>query len=177
MKKIILLAAVLLSMSSCLKKATTVNFTTELSVTSDEITVNEGYERSPAAGDFSVEFTLDMDNPQVHDYLDKLKDLDLENVRLRFQGLSGLQNNQVPTHLRITFDDQITIDLDNFVWANVAGGQEYPLTQTDQIERLAQLLLQKRAVNVRIQGQIPDSAPYHFFITLAATAHITAGLL
>jgi len=178
MKKIFLLFITLWSLTSCSKDLLDVEFTTHLSQTSEEITVNNIGSRNAIGGTFTTEFTLDLSNNQdVEPYLNKIKEINLQDLSLSFQGLENLSENQIATRLEITFDNQISIDIDNFIFSNVANGQEYILTQTTQINEVAQLLLQNKKLNIKIEGNIPDTAIYHFFITLNATANITANPL
>jgi len=162
---------------SCNKKVTEVEFSTGLSVTSDEISVNDTASRAISSGDFIAEFTLDLENDETREYLDKIENIDLENVRLSFQGLAGLAGNQTPTHLKISFDNEVIFEWNNFIWDNVAGGEEFLITQTDKIREVADILQHRKKVNIKVEGQIPDTDTYHFFITLMAQANITAKAL
>ena len=177
MKKLFLLAIILLLNVSCSKEDTEVNFSTNISQTSDEIIVNDTSLRLANNGDFITEFIVDLDNEDTHDYLSKLEDLNLENVRLKFQGLTGLDGNQTPTNLKITFNNQVEINLNNFVYDNVANGQEFRLTETQKIKEAARLLLSNKHLSIKIEGHIPDAATYNFFITFLAKANITAQAL
>ena len=179
MKKLTLLLLTLtLSFMSCSKDATDVEFTTNLSTTSGEITVNDNTLRTPANdGTFETEFIIDLENEDTREYLDRLKDLELEDVKLTFQGLSGLAGNMTPTHLKISINNQVEINLNDFVYDRVAGGQEFAVNQSQLINEMAEILLNNKKVSVKIEGQIPDTATYHFYITIMAKARITAQAL
>ncbi len=176
MKNFILLSLLVLTFASCSKDVLDVEFSTTLSQTSDEISVNETASRV-AGGSFSTEFVLDLSNQDTQPYLNKIKEITLQDVVLTFQGLEALAGNQTATNLTITFDDQIVIELNDFVFGNVAAGQDFILNESAKINEAAGLLLQNKKLNVKVEGVIPDSAVYHFFITLNTTAKITANPL
>ena len=175
MKKLILFF-ILISFSSCKKSLGDVDFTTNLSKTSDEIVVNKTKQQN-VLGVYETEFVLDLSNSDTKEYLNKLKNLDLKEVGLSFQGLSGLINNRNVTTLSISFDDQVVIVLNNFVYSQVANGNVFNLTQTQKLNEVAQILLNKKKVKIKIVGNIPDPAEYHFFIKFMAKADITANVL
>ena len=175
MKKLILLL-ILISFSSCKKSLGDVDFTTNLSKTSDEIVVNKTKQQG-VTGVYETEFVLDLSNSDTKEYLNKLKNLDLKEVGLSFQGLSGLINNRNITTLSISFDDQVVIVLNNFVYSQVANGNVFNLTQTQKLNEVAQILLNKKKVKIKIVGNIPDPTEYHFFIKFMAKADITANVL
>ncbi len=178
MKKLpLLLFAMIIALTSCSKDATDVDFSTDLSKTSDEIVVNDTPVRVVGNGDFSTQFILSLENDDTRAYLDKLKDLSLKDVRLKFQGISALSGNQTPTQLKITFNNRVEIILNDFVYDRVADGQEFALNQTQQINEMAQILLNNKQVTIKIEGHIPDVNTYRFFIKFLAKANITASTL
>ena len=177
MKKLnVLFVLIMLTALSC-EKATEIDFSTNLSATSDQITVNNAPMRGMVAGQYETTFVLNLDNNDTHKYLDNIKDIDLSEVSLIFQGLSGLAGNQTPTHLKLTFNNQITIEYTDFVYDHVANGQKFQINQSQEIREIAQLLLDRKQLTIKLEGNIPDSATYNFFIKFMAKAKITANAL
>ncbi len=175
MKKIFLLL-VIFHLTSCEKKIGEIDFTTNLSKTSDEIIVNNSPQRN-LAGNFETSFVLDLSNENTKDYLNKLKDLDFEEVFLSFEGLNALSGNRTSTRLSIDFNHQVQIVVGDFKYDEVANGQKFRLEQTQALEEVAQILLNNKQVRITIKGNIPDTAVYHFYIKFLGKAHITAGIL
>ncbi len=176
MKRISLLLVFLMTIMSC-EKATEVDFSTSLSATSDQISVNNVPMRGMVAGQYETTFVLNLDNNDTHKYLDNIKNLDLNEVSLVFQGLSGLAGNQTPTHLKLTFNNQINLEYTDFVYDHVASGQKFQINQSQKIREIAQLLLDRKQLTIKLEGNIPDSATYNFFIKFMAKAKITANAL
>ncbi len=176
MKRISLLLVFLMTIMSC-EKATEVDFSTSLSATSDQISVNNVPMRGMVAGQYETTFVLNLDNNDTHKYLDNIKNLDLNEVSLVFQGLSGLAGNQTPTHLKLTFNNQINLEYTDFIYDHVASGQKFQINQSQKIREIAQLLLDRKQLTIKLEGNIPDSATYNFFIKFMAKAKITANAL
>jgi len=177
MKKVLLLVTlVAVSLSSCKKDLTEVTFSTNLSKTSDQIVVNAPTSKATASN-FNTTFVLDLDNADTHNYLDQIKDVDLDDVRITFQGLAGLAGNQVPTNFTITINNQITFDFPNFTYDSVAQGDPIMITDNAKIQRVANLLKTAKKITIKIESYIPDTNMYEFNIKFMAKAKITANAL
>jgi len=177
MKKVLLLVTlVAVSLTSCKKDLTEVTFSTDLSKTSDQIVVNAPTSRA-VASNFDTTFVLDLDNADTHDYLDQIEDIDLDDVQMIFQGLSGLAGNQVPTNLRITINNQITFDFPNFTYDSVAQGDPIMITDNAKIQQVADLLKTAKKITIKVESYIPDTNMYQFNIKFMAKANITANAL
>jgi hypothetical protein len=182
MKKLFLFAlAISLTFTSCKKDALDVNFTTNISATSPQIDVNtapiNGASRMSSSATFSQSFVVDLSNPDTQDYLNKLKEISLSDVRLQFSGLSDLVSNNVDTDLTVTIDNQITFHYGNFKYSQVANGQDFDLVDSQKNAEIAEILLNRKKITVKIDGTIPDTATYHFFIKFLAKANIKAEAL
>jgi len=176
MKKLSLLLIIVLTTISC-DKLTEVDFDTSLSATSDNVTVNSVASKAVVAGYFETTFVLDLDNADTHDYLDNIKNLDLNEVAISFQGLSALAGNTTQTNLTLIFNNQVTLQFSDFVYADVANGEKYLIKDAQKVSEIAQLLLDSKQLTLTVQGSIPDSAIYNFYIKLTAEATITANVL
>jgi len=177
MKKVLLLVTlVAVSLTSCDKDLTEVTFSTDLSKTSDQIVVNAPTNRA-VASNFNTTFVLDLNNADTHDYLDKIEDIDLEDVRMIFQGLSSLSGNTTPTVLKITINNDIIFEFNDFKYSDIANGQEFFIDDTQKINRAADLLKTAKKLTIKIEGNIPDTNMYQFFIKFMAKANITANAL
>jgi len=176
MKKVaLLLVLAIITLTSCEKDATDVTFSTNLSKSSDQIDVNAPTLKS--SDGFNTTFVVDLSNPDTQDYLDKIKDIDLENVRLTFQGLAGLAGNTTPTTLKITVNNQVTLIFNNFVYDQVANGQDFVIDNAQKVSEMADLLQSTKKLTIKIEGNIPDTAMYQFYIKFMAKANITASAL
>ncbi len=170
-----------LTFTACKKDMLDVNFTTNISATSSQIDVNDAPINSafkmsaPVA--FSQSFEVDLSNSDTQDYLNQLKELSLSDVRLQFSGLSGLASNNTDTDLTITINDQVTFHYTDFKYSRVAGGQDFDLVDNRKIAEVAELLFNRKKITVKVDGFIPDSATYHFFIKFLAKAKIKAEAL
>jgi len=177
MKKFSLLLLFLtLVFSSCKKDATEVNFTTNISATSDDIVVNETSMKTNS-NHYDVEFEVNLENEDTQEYLDKIKDIDIQELNLIFNGLEDLAGNQTPTNLKITIDNNIVFEYNGFKYDLVASGEKFQIENTDKIKEVAELLQNKKKVTVRIEGVIPDMNFHQFTITVDALAKITADVL
>ncbi len=177
MKKFSLLVLSMLFLSAC-DKVTDVDFSTSISKKSDAIVVNDPNRSvNNNTGVYETEFVIDLDNPDTHDYLDRINDIDLSGVRLIFEGLSSLSGNQTPTALKITINNQLVFEYNNFTYNNVANGQDFMIEDASKINELAQMLQSQNRLTVKIEGLIPDTAMYQFYITFKANANITASAL
>jgi len=177
MKKFSLLLLFLtLVLSSCDKDATEVNFTTNISATSDDIAVNETSMKTNS-NHYDVEFEVNLENEDTQEYLDKIKDIDIQELNLIFNGLEDLAGNQTPTNLKITIDNNIVFEYNGFKYDLVASGEKFQIENTDKIKEVAELLQNKKKVTVRIEGVIPDMNFHQFTITVDALAKITADVL
>jgi len=177
MKKVLLLVTlVAVSLTSCKKDLTEVTFSTNLSKTSDQIVVNAPTSRA-VASNFSTTFVLDLDNADTHDYLDQIEDIDLDDVQMIFQGLSGLAGNQVPTNLTVTINNQITFEFPNFTYDSVAQGDPIMITDNAKIQQVANLLKTAKKITIKVESSIPDTNMYQFNIKFMAKAKITANAL
>jgi len=179
MKKLFLLVlAISLTFTACKKDALDVNFTTTLSATSPQIDVNAtpiiGAARLTSPTPYSQTFEVDLSNPDTQDYLNKLKEISLSDVRLQFSGLSDLASNVTDTDLTVTIDNQVTFHYTNFKYSEVANGQDFNLVDNQKIATIAEILLNRKKITVKIDGFIPDTATYHFFIKFLAKAKIKA---
>ena len=176
MKKVVLLLLLtVITLTSCKKDATDVTFSTNLSKTSDQIDVNSPTMKASSA--FNETFIVDLSNADTQDYIDRIKDIDLENVRISFQGLAGLAGNTTSTILRITVNDQITLTFNNFVYDNVANGQDFVIDDAQKVNEMADLLKSAKKLTIKVEGNIPDTAMYQFYINFMAKANITASAL
>jgi len=182
MKKLFLLVlAISLTFTACKKDALDVNFTTNLSATSSQIDVNNApinhaYKMSAPVA-YSESFEVDLSNPDTQDYLNKLKEISLSDVRLQFSGLSDLASNVTDTELTVTIDNQVTFHYTNFKYSEVANGQDFDLVDNQKIAEVAEILFSRKKITVKIDGFIPDTATYHFFIKFLAKAKIKAEAL
>ncbi len=174
-KASLILLFIALGLTSCKKDALDVSFNSNLSATSDEVVVNDG--TRVATSPYSTTYELDLKNTDTQDYLDRLKDVSLSDVKFYFNGLAALAGNQVPTNLSITINNQITFEFANFTYDGVAQGDPIMITDTAKIKQVAELLLQNKKVTIDVNGAIPDTAAHHFFIKMMAKAHITAKAL
>ena len=176
MKKVaLLLVLAVITLSSCKKDAADVTFSTNLSKTSDQIDVNAPTMKAVSA--FNETFIVDLSNADTQDYINKIKDVDLENVRIAFQGLAGLAGNNTPTTLKITVNNQIVLMYNNFVYDRVANGQDFVIDDTQKINQMAALLQSAKKLTIKVEGNIPDTAMYQFYIKFMAKANITASAL
>jgi len=175
-KVLLLVTLVAVSLTSCDKDLTEVTFSTNLSKTSDQIVVNAPTNKA-LDSNFNTTFVLDLDNADTHDYLDKIKDIDLKNVRMTFQGLSGLSGNTTPTVLKITINNEIIFEFNDFKYSDIADGEEFVIDDTQKINRAADLLKSAKKLTIKIEGNIPDTNMYQFFIKFMAKADITANAL
>ena len=178
MKKLFLFTLIIgLTFTACKKDALDANFTTNISATSPQIDVNATtnvFAKMTNVGTYSQSFEVSLKNADTQDYLNKLKDLDLSNVKLQFSGLSGLASNATDTDLTVTIDNQITFHYTDFKYSEVANGQDFSLVDNQKIAEIASLLLNHKKITVKVEGTIPDSATYHFFIKFLAKAKVTA---
>ncbi len=176
-KTVLLFVFTVLSLTACKKEALDVTFSTDLSATSDQIVVNETVRSAMSGPDYLIDFDLDLDNSDTHDYLDKLKSIDLSNVKLTFDGLSGLAGNTTVVDLTITVDNDIVITIPNFSYDLVAQGDPIMITDTQKIQQIADKLLSQKKVNIKISSRVPTTDPQHFYISFKAKANIKAGAL
>ena len=176
-KTVLLFVFTVLSLTACKKDALDVTFSTDLSATSDQIVVNEPARTTMSGPDYEVSFDLDLDNSDTHEYLEKLKSIDLSNVRLYFNGLSGLAGNNTVVDFTITVDNDIVITIQNFSYDLVAQGDPIMITDTQKIEQIADKLLSKKKVNIKISSRVPTNDTQHFNISFKTKANIKAGAL
>ena len=176
-KTVLLLLFVFISLSSCKKKDLDVNFSTNLSSTSEQIEVNTTTRNVMTGSPFDTSFVLNLDNSDTHEYLDQLKSIDLSNVNLTFDGLAGLAGNTTVVDLTITFDNDIVINIPNFSFDQVAQGDPIMITDTQKIQQAADRLLNNKKVNITVTGTIPSNDAFQFYITVSAKANIKAGAL
>ncbi len=177
MKKVaLLLVLTMISFTSCKKDAADVEFSTNLSKTSDQIDVNSPTLKS-ATSAYNETFIVNLENPDTQDYINKIKDIDLENVRITFQGLAGLAGNTTPTLLKLTINNQVVLEYNNFVYDRVANGQDFVIDDTQKVDQMADLLKTAKKLTIKVEGNIPDAAMYQFYIKFMAKANITASAL
>ena len=176
-KTLLLLLLTFTGLTSCKKDALDVNFSTDLSATSDEIVVNETQRNVMTGQDYSTTFVLDMDNSDTHDYLDQLKSLNLSNVNISFEGLENLAGNNTVVDLTITIDNDIIITIPDFNYDMVAQGEPFAITNMQKIEQIADRLLANKKINIIVSGSIPSGDTFHFYITFSAKADIKASAL
>jgi len=181
MKKFILLSLLIVTISSCDKDLLDVSFSSNLSQTSEPIIINSPSINSPSVKNplqaYETTFVVDLENPDTKDYLNKIKDIDLENVRIAFQGLDGLAGNTTPTVLKITVNNQLVLEFNDFKYSDVANGQEFAIEDTQKIKEMASLLFSTKKLTIKVEGNIPDTAMYQFYIKFMAKANITASAL
>lgn len=177
MKKVsLIILFIALGLSSCNKKEFTeealqFNFNTNLSTTSDEIIVNDP---NAPNSTYNTSFILDMNNSDAHQYINRLKDVELSEITFHFHDLYALAGNQTATNLSFTINNQITFDFPNFTYDSVAQGNPVIITDTSKNQQIATLLLQNKQITIEVNGTISDTSPHHFFITIEAKAKITA---
>lgn len=177
MKKVaLLLVLTMIGFTSCKKDAADVEFSTNLSKTSDQIDVNSPTLKM-ATSAYNETFVVDLENAETRDYINKIKDVDLENVRIAFQGLAGLAGNTTPTVLRLTINNQVVLEYNNFVYDRVANGQDFVIDDTQKVDQMANLLQTAKKLTIKVEGNIPDTAMYQFYIKFMAKANITASAL
>ena len=179
MKKAVLLLFVLsiFSLTSCKKDALDVSFNTNLSATSEQIDVNETVRNTMSGPDYNITFVLDLDNSETHDYLDKLKSIELSDVKLFFDGLAGLAGNTTVVDITITIDNDIVITIPNFSYDLVAQGDPIMISDMQKIKLIADKLLNRKKVNINISSSVPTTDPQHFHISFKAKAKIKAEAL
>ncbi len=165
-----------LALSSCKKDLVDAKFSSQLSETSDEIVVNSGTFKG-VSGNYVTEFDLDLSNPDTQDYLDRLKEIELSDVKLQFQGLSALNQDDTATDLIITIDNAVVFNFNHFKYMDVASGQDFILDDTQKTKQIADYLLSNKKVHVKIQGTIPSANQFNFYIKFLAKAEITAKAL
>jgi len=177
MKKLSLIVLfIALGFTSCKKDIADVSFNSNLSATSNEVVVND-VTRSAATTPYSTSYELDLKNSDTEDYLNKLKEIKLSDVKFYFEGLAALAGNQVPTDLSFTINNQITFEFPGFTYDGVAQGDPIMITDTAKVQQIAELLLQNKKITVSVNGVIPDAAAHHFFVKIMAKANITAKAL
>jgi len=182
MKNLLLATLVItLMFTSCKKDVLDANFTTNISATSPQIDVNDApindAYRSNTLAPYSQTFDVDLSNPDTQDYLNKLKEISLSDVRLQFSGLAGLAANTTDTDFTVTIDDQITFSFNDFKYSEVANGQDFMLNDNQKVAEIAEILLNRKKITVKVEGFIPDTATYHFFVKFLAKAKIKAEAL
>jgi hypothetical protein len=182
MKKLFTLVSfVFIVVVSCNKDTLDTTFTTNISATSSQISVNDVTMNKGAdfinLATYSETFVVKLDNSETQDYLDKLKDISLSDVRLQFNGLSGLASNHTETNFMVTFDNQISFQFTDFKYSEVANGQDFELDDSQKIAQIAEILLEQQKISIKVEGSIPDTATYHFVIKFLAKADITANAL
>ncbi len=178
MRKIIFLISILLIVSAC-DKIDDVSFETNLSQQSSEIVVNDDVPRSKINyyPTYNAEFDLSLDNADTHDYLNKLKEIDLSNVQFSFEGLNALAGNTDPVDLTIIIDNETVLSLSDFSYDTVAQGDPIMLTDITKINMIANNLLQNKKLHVQILSSIPSLDLLRFYINFNVHAKITANVL
>ncbi len=179
MKKLFILLVVALSLSACDKDLLETSFTTDLSVTSDEIVVGDTPINTQKIFQvpYETEFTLDLSNPDTQEYLDRIKEIDLSEAKLNFLGLESLSGNTASYELYILFDNQYLIQIPNFNFDMVAQGDPIMITDQETINNVADILLNRKKVQIKVYGYLPANDIYRFHIRFSTKAKITAKVL
>jgi len=161
--------------ASCDKEVTGITYVTHLKATTDEITVNDTQNNNSNL--FDIEFDVNLENEDTREYLDQIKNFELEKISLFFHGLDSLAENQTPTHLKITIDNDIVFDYSDFKYSMIANGNPFVINDTEKLNEVAELLYNNKFIHVKIEGEIPDTQYYQFFIEIDVLAKMEVDAL
>ncbi len=178
MKNLFILLMLALSLASCDKDLLDVDFSTELSQTSDEIVVNETLLHNKITGStYETEFDLDLSNPDTQKYLDRIKEVETKDVKMAYIGLQSLAGNTQNYFLEITLNNQFRYEISGFNFDQVAGGNPLSINNAGLMEKLSSELENQKKVHIKISGNIPSGQLYRFKIQFSAKVNITAKAL
>jgi hypothetical protein len=180
MKKPIILMLIFFSLTACDKDLLDVNFSTELSQTSDEIVVNDtpAINSKMVAVGYETEFILSLSNPDTEKYLNKIQEIDLDEVKLYFPGLEILAGNTTEYFLTIYINgNEYELEVNPVIYDQLAQGVPLEISDKQLLETIANSLLNRKQVTIRISGFMPADQLYRFRIRLTTRAEITAKAL
>jgi len=167
--KLLVVLLIAFTFNSCddVKDLADVDFSTTIKENID-VSISESQEY------ISDEITLNIDNTDTHDYLDKLKSVKIKKLTYRYKNFSG--NEDCSMNVEISTDNVVFETKEFFIKQDVDNGTIYEITDVDKINAMATALKNNKEVSFKMEGEVTNGAA-NFTIEVTAELDIIANPL